>query len=320
VIHRVTTGEAIRRWLGPQKRGRIRTDCVNGRLAVVPADRRRETGVAPRSENPLPFIASPEPLDENEGLPYEEEPPRSLGYSATRLSWASALLLATNLIWILAVALNLLGPLGPLTAGILAWVAFTLDIPGALLLGAAYVRLTREEGDPRINRRAAIFWGLVGWAFLSANWRFVIPLVTGTDVQDLFQGLLGANPGSLIQARNAWASVQAIFAVWIAAAALFFGVHILIAIDYRRSPDEEWTSGIPAYAWLMGTGLSFVSTILIAAALLPVLAGGLIGPTFIAGAVGKLLVTPNLMLSGYVSSLDLGRVARRKADAGRGWP
>jgi hypothetical protein len=221
-------------------------------------------------------------------------------------------LLATNLLWILAVALNLLGPLGPLTAGLLAWIAFTLDIPGALLLGAAYVRLTREEGDPRITRRAAIFWGLVGWAFLSAYWRFLIPLVMGTDVQDLFQGLLGANPGALIQARDAWASVQEIFGVWIAAAGLFFVVHVLIAIDYRRSSDEEWTSGIPAYAWIMGTGLSFVSTILIVAALLPVLAGGLIGPTFIAGAVGKLLVAPNLMLSGYVSSLDLGRVARRK--------
>jgi len=237
------------------------------------------------------------------------------------LLWASVLLLATNLIWILAVALNLLGPLGFLTAGALAWVALTLDLPGAVLLGAAYGRLKREAGSTRGVLRMAIFWGFVGWALLSAYWRFALPLVTGTDVQDLLQGLLGANPGALILARSAWPSILEIFGVWIAAAGLFFGVHILIAVDYRRSSGTEWSLGAPAYAWVVGTGLSFVSTILIAAALLPVLAGGLLGSTFVAGAVGKLLVVPNIMLSGYVSSLDLSRVARREGRRDRpGWP
>jgi hypothetical protein len=257
------------------------------------------------------------PLDEDDGLPYDESPPRSWGprswgTSATWLWLASALLLATNLIWILAVALNLVGPLGGLTAGLLAWIAFTLDLPGALLLGAAYLRLTREEGSPRNRRRRAIFWGLVGWAFLSVYWRFMIPLVTGTDVQDLFQGLLGANPGALSMARSAWASVQEIFGVWIAAAGLFFVVHVLIAVDYRRSSEGEWSFAVPAYAWVLGTGLSFVSTVLIVAAFLPVLAGGYLGLTFNAGAIGKLLVVPNIMLSGYTSSLRLGRVAARR--------
>src|SRR5436309_2649623 len=250
-------------------------------------------------------------LNEDEGLPYEERPPRSLGYSATWLSWASALLLATNLIWLLAVALNLLGPLGPLTAGLLAWVALTLDLPGAVLLGAAYGRLRRETGDRRSLLRMAIFWGFVGWASLSVYWRFLIPLVTGTDVLDLFQGLLGASPGALILARNAWPSMQEIFAVWIAAAALFFVLHVLIALDYRRASEREWSLGVPAYAWLLGTGFSLVSTILIVVALLPVLAGGLLGPTFTAGALGKLLVTPNIMLSGYTASMQLSRVAMR---------
>ena len=250
-------------------------------------------------------------LNEDEGLPYEERPPRSLGYSATRLWLASALLLATNLIWLLAVALNLLGPLGPLTAGLLAWVALTLDVPGAVLLGAAYGRLRRETGDRQSILRMAIFWGFVGWASLSVYWRFLIPLVTGTDVLDLFQGLLGASPGALILARNAWPSMQEIFAVWIAAAALFVVLHVLIAVDYRRSSEREWSLGVPAYAWLLGTGFSLVSTILIVLALLPVLAGSFLGPTFTAGAIGKLLVTPNIMLSGYTASLQLSRVARR---------
>src|SRR3989475_836567 len=117
-------------------------------------------------------------LNEDEGLPYEERPPRSLGYSATRLWLASALLLATNLIWLLAVALNLLGPLGPLTAGLLAWVALTLDVPGAVLLGAAYGRLRRETGDRQSILRMAIFWGFVGWASLSVYWRLLLPPLT----------------------------------------------------------------------------------------------------------------------------------------------
>src|SRR2546422_208381 len=79
--------------------------------------------------------------------------------------------------------------------------------------------------------RVAIFWGFVGWAVLSAYWRFALPLVTGTDVQDLFQGLLGANPGALTLARNAWPSMLEIFGVWIAAAGLFLVVHVLIAVD-----------------------------------------------------------------------------------------
>src|SRR5437879_5044096 len=98
-------------------------------------------------------------LDRNDGLENEERGHWSLGDSATRLWLASALLLATNLIWLLAVALNLLGPLGPVTAGLLAWVALTLDLPGAVLLGGAYGRLTREAGDRRSYLRAAIFWG-----------------------------------------------------------------------------------------------------------------------------------------------------------------
>ncbi len=244
-----------------------------------------------------------------------------LGDSATRLLWASALLLATNLIWILAVALDLLGPLGFLNAGALAWVALTLDLPGAILLGTAYGRLKQEAGSTRGILRVAIFWGFVGWAILSAYWRFALPLVTGTDVQDLLQGLIGANAGALILARNAGPSMLEIFGVWIAAAGLFFGVHILIAVDYRRASGTEWSLGAPAYAWVVGAGLSFVSTILIVAALLPVLAGGLTGQTFVAGAVGKLLVAPNIMISGYVSSLDLGRVARREGRGDRRrWP
>src|SRR5437867_4051196 len=230
---------------------------------------------------------------------------------------ASALLLATNLLWIVAVVLNVIGPLGPLGAGLLAWVAFDLDIPGVLLLAAAYAGLKAEEGLGWNRRRLAIIVGFVLWAGLSVYWRFVLPLAIGTDLQDLLLGLLGADPGALALAKGSWASMSELFAWWIAAAAVFFVTQVLVAVDYRRSSEGEWTAGLPAYVWILGAGVSLLSTILIVAGLLPVLSGGLLGSTFTSGVVGKLLVAPNMMLSGYLSSLQLGRslTAARRARA-----
>ena len=205
-----------------------------------------------------------------------------------------------------------------MTAGVLGWVALGADLPGAALLAAAYAGLTREQERTSNRLRSAIVWGLAGWVVLSAYWRFALPLVVGTDVQSLFAGLLGANPAALAAAQKAWASVEEMFVAWIVSAGLFFVVHVLIAVDYRRASDVEWTAGIPAYAWLMGTGLSLVSTILVVAALLPVLGGGVLGSTFTGGVLGKLLVAPNIMLSGYASSIRLGRTANaaRRASGG----
>src|SRR3989449_11263937 len=133
-------------------------------------------------------------LDGNDGLEYEERGHLSLGDSATRLWLASALLLATNLIWLLAVALNLLGPLGPLTAGLLAWGGLTLDLPGPVMLGAAYGRLRRETGDRRSILRIAIFWGFVGWASLSVYWRVLVPPPRRGGGAGPFPGLLRGGP------------------------------------------------------------------------------------------------------------------------------
>jgi len=254
----------------------------------------------------------------NEGLANGERPLRWLGDSAARLTAASALLLATNLLWIIAVVLNVIGPVGSLSAGLLAWLAFVLDIPGVLLLAAAYAGLTREQGLGWNRRRLAIVWGFIFWTGVSVYWRFILPLAIGTDLQDLFLGLLGANPGGLRLAQASWASMDELFAWWIAAGAVFFATHVLIAVDYRRSSEGEWTAGLPAYVWVLGAAVSLLSTILIVTALLPVLGAGLLGSTFTSGVVGKLLVAPNVMLSGYLSSLQLGRslkAARRARDA-----
>ena len=173
-----------------------------------------------------------------------------------RLAAASALLLATNLLWIIAVVLNVIGPVGSLSAGLLAWLAFVLDIPGVLLLAAAYAGLTREQGLGWNRRRLAIVWGFIFWTGVSVYWRFILPLAIGTDLQDLFLGLLGANPGGLRLAQASWASMDELFAWWIAAGAVFFATHVLIAVDYRRASEGEWTAGLPAYVWVLGAGVS----------------------------------------------------------------
>src|SRR2546428_12182804 len=136
-------------------------------------------------------------LEKNVALAVNRPPPRLFGNSATPLWSASALLLATNLVWILAVALNLLGPLGPFTAGVLGWLVLSLDLPGVALLAAAYAVLNREQGRESSLLRVAIIWGFVGWVALSAFWRFLLPLTRGTDLHDLVGGLVGANPGGL---------------------------------------------------------------------------------------------------------------------------
>src|SRR5947209_6985900 len=198
----------------------------------------------------------PSPQDGNEGLANGERPLRWLGDSAARLTAASALLLATNLLWIIAVVLNVIGPVGSLSAGLLAWLAFVLDIPGVLLLAAAYAGLTREQGLGWNRRRLAIVWGFIFWTGVSVYWRFILPLAIGTDLQDLFLGLLGANPGGLRLAQASWASMDELFAWWIAAGAVFFATHVLIAVDYRRASEGEWTAGLPAYVWVLGPGVS----------------------------------------------------------------
>src|SRR5438093_477780 len=168
------------------------------------------------SQNSLLAVPESGGPGKERSLSYRRNLLRSLGDSATRLWLASAILLATNLIWILAVALNLLGPLGPLSAGILGWIALIADLPGVALLAAAYAGLTRAQERASSRLRSAIVRGFGG-------------------------------------------------------------------------------------------------------ALIPVLGGGFPVPTFVGGSIGKLLVAPNILLSGYVSSLQLGRAASAtKRTSGRG--
>lgn len=227
------------------------------------------------------------------------------------------MLLASSLLWVLSVVLNFVGSGGLLTAGWFAWAAMATDIPGVLVLAWIYFALARHAMDRAQMRRRGIAWALVLWSALTVYWRFLLPLGSGTNVEDLFQGLLGAFPAGLALAQASPLLVQELFAVWTAAALIFAGAHALIALDYRRAGRDEWVKGLPAYAWLMAAAVSLAGTALVVYGLLVVLGGGEIMSSVTAGAVLKLLVAPNLFLSGYVASLQLGltvvRMERRAA-------
>lgn len=236
--------------------------------------------------------------------------------AGTRLLLASACLLVSSLLWVLAVLLNFVGPVGPLTAGILSWMAMLLDLAGALVLALVYLDLASGVGGrPRTVRRG-IAWAFLLWAGLSAYWRLVLPTVAESNAQDLFSGLLGGYPAGLGLARGSAGVLEEMFALWVAASVVFVGAHVLITFDYGRAEEEDWVRGLPVYAWLLGALLSLVGTVVIVAAFLPVLGGGVVGSSFDAGAILKLLIAPNIFISGYAASLRLGldlTAAARKA-------
>src|SRR5207248_9925630 len=110
--------------------------------------------------------------------------------------------------------------------------------------------------------------------------------------------------------RRVLASRCQIFGVWIAAAAVFVAAHMLLAIVRRTAPANDWARGLPVYAWILAAGISLVATVSIVLSFLYVLAGNPLADNFNAWLVAKVIVAPNVFLSGYASSLDLGRRIR----------
>lgn len=228
-----------------------------------------------------------------------------------RLIVASVALFASSLLWVLSVVLNFIGPAGPITAGVLAWTAMGLDLLGALLLAWIFHGLARGAAGATRWRRNGIALGFLIWTGLTAYWRFILPAVAQINVVDLFAGLLGADPSGLALARTSATVVAELFGLWLGASVLFALIQAVVALDYRRAPEEEWVRGLPAYAWLVGALISLAGTAAVVLGLLPVLSGGVPDSSVTVGAVLKLLVAPNVFLSGYVASLQLGWVLVR---------
>src|SRR5437879_12768751 len=83
--------------------------------------------------------------------------PRSVRPGPEGLLWiASALLLGTNLLLVLAVFVNVIGGLGPVNPSRILWAALGLDLVGLALLGwLIWTSAGRVAGPARLIRRIA---------------------------------------------------------------------------------------------------------------------------------------------------------------------
>src|SRR5204862_6755326 len=103
---------------------------------------------------------------------------------------ASALLLGTNLLLVLAVFVNLIGGLGPVNPSRILWIALGMDLVGVALLGWIFWDSAGPiEGRMRLVRRIVALL-LFLWVGLTALWRFVLPAAAGSDLQALFTAFL----------------------------------------------------------------------------------------------------------------------------------
>jgi hypothetical protein len=81
-------------------------------------------------------------------------------------------------------------------------------------------------------------------------------------------------------------------------------------IARRTAPPDDWVRGLPAYAWLLAAVISLLATVFIVLSFLSVVAGQSLADNFNAWLIAKVIVAPNVFISGYASSLDLGRRIR----------
>src|SRR2546430_17520596 len=113
--------------------------------------------------------------------------PRSVRSGPEGLLWiASALLLGTNLLLVLAVFVNVIGGLGPVNPSRILWAALGMDLVGVALLGwIIWDSAGRVDGPARLIRRIAAFLLFV-WVGLTASWRLALPAPVGSDTPAVF--------------------------------------------------------------------------------------------------------------------------------------
>jgi hypothetical protein len=236
---------------------------------------------------------------------------RATRSGAEHFLWiASALLLGTNLLLILAAFANLVGGLGPVTPSRILWTALGLDLLGASLLAwIVWNAAGRVEGRPRLIRKAAAL-SLIAWVGLTATWRFALPAAIGTNLEDLFTSFLTGPVTSPTDVRRDLSAMYDLFGLWIAAATVFVTAQGLLVIARRTAEPDDWVRGLPAYAWLLAAVISLLATVFIVLSFLSVVAGQSLADNFNAWLIAKVIVAPNVFISGYASSLDLGRRIR----------
>src|SRR5256886_4533153 len=161
----------------------------------------------------------------------------------------------------------------------------------------------------RIVRRIVAFL-LFLWVGLPAFGRFGLRAAAGADMQALFSAFLIGPADFPTRFRQDLTAMYEFFGLWIAAATVFVVALVLLAIVRRNALVDDWARGLPVYAWILAAGISLVATAFIVLSFLYVLAGRPLADDVNAWLVAKVIVAPNVFLSGYASSLDLGRRIR----------
>src|SRR3990170_985168 len=232
-----------------------------------------------------------------------------------RLAGASVVLIASNLLLIVAVLVQAIGELpGRIGSVEVVRAALVIDLVGVALLAWALAGIGGPGADrrARLARTAAVLLGL--WIAISVAWRYAVPAGASTDIGSLMYATLASGDPGCVGSRCT--AILLVEGMWIVTSGLFVLAHVAV-LGLRKAVGEgEWARDLPALAWLLSAGLSFGGTLASIVGLTAQMQGG-DGQLLLPGIAIKLVIAPNLFVSAYVASLRLSLDVLREGTAGR---
>lgn len=221
----------------------------------------------------------------------------------------SALLIVSNASILITAVLSFLG----WSLGAVAWVVLALDPIGVALLAIVFWSLADAvRGRPRRFRRAAAIF-LSAWVGLAVTWRFLIPGALGTDIPALLGQIMTISDQVPPDLAPSIPAINAILALWAGGAVLFVLAQACAYIGLRRDGADDWARELPATTWLLAAVVSLAGTLVLVLSLASQLQGQPAG-SLLAGALLKLILAPNLFITAYFSSLQLGLGGNREPE------
>ena len=232
-----------------------------------------------------------------------------------RLALSSAVLVASNLLLIVAVLVQAIGELpGRIGSVEVVHAALVIDLVGVALLAWALAGIGGPGADrrARLARTAAVLLGL--WIAITIAWRYAVPAGASTDIGSLMYATLASGDPGCVGSRCT--AILLVEGMWIVTSGLFLLAHVAV-LGLRKAVGEgEWARDLPALAWLLSAGLSFGGTLASIVGLTAQMQGG-DGQLLLPGIAIKLVIAPNLFVSAYVASLRLSLDVLREGTAGR---
>ena len=185
------------------------------------------------------------------------------------------------------------------------------DVPAVVLLGLGILgmasRASAEGAAAGLARGSGLLF--LGWALLTAAWRWALPASMGRSYADVFDGILGAGEGLPGWIAGNLGGVQALLVLWAAASLAFVGAVLLLRFEGGRSVgDRILDARVDLRTWEGFVVVSATGTVLIVAEMLGILGGGTAGGLLTAGLALKVAVAP---LNGTFAYAFLARRAWR---------